>query len=212
MASIRRRGKYFGAQFRIPEPDGTWRLVSVATKLSDVNEARRFAQASEQMALKAAAADKTHGLEYCEILLQAIRDAGASRLTESKAREHLSRICEVARGKPLVSYSVRNWFAEYLRQKKPNVAASTIAAYEWGYLKQEGMVTKPAKRAQPDPREQAKREFRKFEATLGKLSVPGRFGPLLHGIITEIERVPESDADTPADATVVSGHELTQKV
>ena len=85
------------------------------------------------MALKAAASDETHGMEYCEILLQAIRDAGASRLTEAKAREHLSRICEVARGKPLKSYSVRDWFAEYLRQKKPNVAASTIAAYEWAY-------------------------------------------------------------------------------
>ena len=133
MANIRKRGKFYGAQFRIPEPDGTWRLMSVATKLSEVNEARRFAQNSEQMALKAAASDKTHGMEYCEILLQAVRDAGASRLTESKAREHLSRICEVARGKPLKSYTVRNWFAEYLRQKKPNVAASTVTAYEWGY-------------------------------------------------------------------------------
>lgn len=126
MATIRKRGKYFGAQVRIPEPDGTWRLVSVATKLSDVNDARRFAQASEQMALKAAASDKTYGKEYCEILLQAIRDAGAARLTESKAGEHLSRISEVARGKPLSSYTVRKWFAEYLRQKEPNVAASTI--------------------------------------------------------------------------------------
>ena len=133
MASIRKRGKYFGAQFRIPEPDGTWRLVSVGTKLADVNEARRFAQNAEQMSLKAAASDKVHGVEYCEILMQAIRDAGASRLTETKAREHLSRICEVARGKPLKSYSVREWFAEYLRQKKPNVAPSTIAAYQWGY-------------------------------------------------------------------------------
>lgn len=72
-------------------------------------------------------------MEYCEILLQAIRDAGASRLTENKAREHLSRISEIARGKPLKSYTVRNWFAEYLRQKKPNVAASTFKAYEWAY-------------------------------------------------------------------------------
>ena len=133
MASIRKRGKCFGAQFRVPEPDGTWRLMSVRTKLSDVNDARKFAQNAEQMALKAAAADKDHGMEYCEILLQAIRDAGASRLTETKAREHLSRICEVARGKPLKSYSVREWFAEYLRQKKPNVATSTLVAYQWGY-------------------------------------------------------------------------------
>lgn len=133
MANIRKRGKYFGAQFRIPELDGSWRLVSVGTKISEVNEARRFAQNAEQMALKAAASDKGHGMEYCEIILQAIRDAGASRLTETKAREHLSRICEIARGKPLKSYSVREWFAEYLRQKKPNVAASTFSAYEWAY-------------------------------------------------------------------------------
>ncbi len=131
--SIRKRGKYYGAQFRVPKVDGTWLQTSVRTKLTDVNEARRFAQNAEQMALKAAAADKVHGMEYCEILLQAIRDAGASRLTESKAREHLSRICEVARGKPLKSYSVRDWLAEYLLQKKPNVAASTIAAYERSY-------------------------------------------------------------------------------
>ena len=133
MANIRKRGKLFGAQFRIPEQDGNWRLVSVRTKTSDVNEARRFAQNAEQMALKARSADKIHGIEYCEILLQAIRDAGGARLTESKAREHLSRICEVARGKPLKSYTVREWFAEYLRQKAPNVAASTLAAYRWGY-------------------------------------------------------------------------------
>ena len=133
MASIRKRGKFYGVQFRVPEEDGTWRLMSVQTKTSDVNEARRFAQNAEQMALKARAADKLHGMEYCEILLQAIREAGASRLTEAKAREHLSRICETARGKPLKSYSVREWFAEYLRQKKPNVAASTFTAYEWSY-------------------------------------------------------------------------------
>ena len=138
MASIRKRGKNYGVQFRIPEPDGKLRLVSVSTKVSEVNEARRFAQNAEQMALKAAAADKIHGTEYCEILLQAIRDAGASRLTESKAREHLSRICEIARGKPLKSYSVREWFAEYLRQKKPNVAASTFSAYQWSY---DGFIT-----------------------------------------------------------------------
>jgi integrase len=133
MANLRKRGKFFGAQFRIPKLDGSSRLVSVSTKATDVNEARRFAQSAEQMALKAASVDKIHGTEYCEILLQAIRDAGASRLTEAKAREHLSRISEIARGKPLKSYTVRDWFAEYLRQKKPNVAASTLKAYEWGY-------------------------------------------------------------------------------
>lgn len=133
MANIRKRGKFFGAQFRIPEQDGTSRLVSVSTKATDVNEAKRFANNAEQMALKAASVDKIHGTEYCEILLQAIRDAGASRLTEAKAREHLSRICEIARGKPLKSYTVREWFAEYLRQKKPNVATSTASAYQWAY-------------------------------------------------------------------------------
>ena len=133
MASIRKRGKFFGVQFRVPEPDGTMKQVSLKTKISDVNDARRHAHNAEQLALKAAAADRTHGMDYCEILLQAIRDAGASRLTETKAREHLSRISEIARGKPLKSYTVRNWFAEYLRQKKPNVAASTFKAYEWAY-------------------------------------------------------------------------------
>lgn len=133
MANIRKRGKFYGAQFRLPEQDGTTRLVSVSTKVADVNEARRFAQNAEQMALKAAAVDKTHGMEYCEILLQAIRDAGASRLTESKAREYLSQISEIARGRPLVSYTVRKWFAEYLQQKKPNLAAATFTAYEWAY-------------------------------------------------------------------------------
>jgi len=133
MASIRKRGKFYGVQFRVPEENGTWRQVSVKTKTGDVNEARRFGQNAEQMALKAKASDRVHGMEYCEVLLSAIRDAGSSRLTESKAREHLSRICEIARGKPLASYSVRNWFAEYLRQKKPNVAGSTFTAYEWAY-------------------------------------------------------------------------------
>jgi integrase len=133
MASIRKRGKYFGVQFRVPEQDGSFKQVSMKTKMTDVYEARRFANNSEQIALKAVAADKTHGMEYCEILLQAIRDAGAGRLTETKAREHLSRICEIVRGKPLKSYTVRNWFAEYLRQKKPNIAASTFTAYEWAY-------------------------------------------------------------------------------
>jgi integrase len=133
MASIRKRGKFFGVQFRIPERGGTFKQVSLKTKTSDVNDARRFANNAEQMALKAAAADKAHGMEYCEILLQAIRDAGGGRLTETKAREHLSRICEIARGKPLKSYTIREWFAEYLRQKKPNIAESTFAAYEWCY-------------------------------------------------------------------------------
>ena len=112
MASIRKRGKFFGVQFRVPEQDGTLKQVSLKTKISDVNDARRHAHNAEQMALKAVAADRIHGMEYCEILLQAIRDAGASRLTENKAREHLSRISEIARGKPLKSYTVRNWFAE----------------------------------------------------------------------------------------------------
>lgn len=81
MASIRKRGKYDGAQFRLPAGNGEWRLASVRTKTADANEARRFSNNAEQMALKARAVAKTHGLEYCEILLSAIRDAGASRLT-----------------------------------------------------------------------------------------------------------------------------------
>lgn len=133
MGSIRKRGKYFGVQFRVPEQDGSFKQVSVKTKISDVYDARRFGNAAEQMALKAVAADTAHGMEYCETLLHAIRDAAGGRLTETKAREHLSRICEIARGKPLKTYTVREWFAEYLRQKKPNIAASTFAAYEWGY-------------------------------------------------------------------------------
>ncbi len=133
MASIRKRGKFYGGQFRLPLADGSWKLVSVKTKTADVNDARRIVNSAEQMALKAQAASKAHGMEYCEILLQAIRDAGASRLTETKAREHLSRISEICRGKPLKSYTVRLWLAEYLRQKKPNVAPSTYKAYEWCY-------------------------------------------------------------------------------
>ena len=127
MGGVRKRGKYFGVQFRVPEQDGSFKQVSVKTKISDVYDARRFGNAAEQMALKAVAADTAHGMEYCETLLHAIRDAAGGRLTETKAREHLSRICEIARGKPLKTYTVREWFAEYLRQKKPNIAASTFA-------------------------------------------------------------------------------------
>lgn len=133
MASLRLRSKFYSAQFRLPHDDGSWKQVSLKTKLSDVNAARRFANCAEQMSLQAKASDKTHGMKYCEILLDAIRDAGASRLTEKKAREYLSRIYKVVTGKPLESYSVRDWFAEYLRQKKPNVASSTFTAYEWCY-------------------------------------------------------------------------------
>ena len=61
------------------------------------------------------------------------------------------------------------------------------------------------KRPQPDPREQAKREFKKFKTMLAKLSVPG---PLLHGIITEIEREPEVEAVPPAATAAESESEL----
>jgi hypothetical protein len=37
--------------------------VSVSTKATDVNEAKRFANNAEQMALKAASVDKIHGTE-----------------------------------------------------------------------------------------------------------------------------------------------------
>ena len=133
MASLRKRGKNFGAQFRVPGEDGSWQLLSVTTDTGDAREAKRFAENAEQMALKARAADKTHGLQYCEILLEAIRDAGASRLTETKAREHLSRITEIARGRPLTSYSVGRWLDEFLQLKQPNLAPSTHSAYKWCY-------------------------------------------------------------------------------
>lgn len=133
MANIRRRGKNFGAQFRIPLADGDWKLVSVSTGTSDVREAKRFADNAEQMALKARAADKEHGLKYCDVLLDAIREAGESRLTENKAREYLGKIAEIARGRPLASYSVQKWLSEYLELKKPNLAESTYKAYRWCY-------------------------------------------------------------------------------
>ena len=133
MASIRKRGENFGAQFRVPCADGTWKLVSVTTNTGDAREAKRHAEIAEQGALKALAADRTHGMRYCDVLLDAIRDAGASRLTESKAREYLSRITEIARGRALISYSVKIWLNEFLVLKKPNLAASTYSAYKWCY-------------------------------------------------------------------------------
>lgn len=41
MASIRKRGKFFGVQFRVPEQNGSFKQVSLKTKISEVNEARR---------------------------------------------------------------------------------------------------------------------------------------------------------------------------
>ncbi len=133
MASLRRRGKNFGAQFRVPLEDGTWKLVSVTTETGDAREAKRAAEIAEQMALKAVAADRTHGMRYCDVLLDAIRDAGASRLTEVKAREYLSKIAEIARGRALKTYSVKVWLGEFLELKKPNLAPSTHSAYKWCY-------------------------------------------------------------------------------
>ena len=133
MGSIRKRGKYYGGQFRILTPGGGTKSVSIRTGCTDPNEARRAVNSAEQLALKAAAASKDHGHQFCDILLQAIRDAGASRLTQNKAREYLSQIVEIVRGKPLRSYSVRGWFNEYYRQKQPNIAASTASAYRTAY-------------------------------------------------------------------------------
>jgi integrase len=133
MGSIRKRGKYYGGQFRILTPDGGTKSVSVRTGCTDPNEARRAVNDAEQTALKVASASRKHGQKYCDIMLQAIRDAAGSRLTENKAREYISQIVEVARGKPLRSYSVRSWFDEFYRQKQPNIAASTASAYRNAY-------------------------------------------------------------------------------
>ena len=133
MASIRKRGNCYGAQFRVPTSDGSWKLVSVSTDETDARAAQREANKLEQAALDAAGAGTAKGEEYCSILLNAIREAKAGHLTENKARGHLTRITEIARGKPIDTYTVRAWLAEYLTMKKPNVSESTFKAYSWAY-------------------------------------------------------------------------------
>jgi hypothetical protein len=62
------------------------------------------------------------------VLLSAIREANAGHLTEKKARAYLVRITEIARGKPIDTYTVRSWFAEYLGMKQPNVSKAAASA------------------------------------------------------------------------------------
>ena len=133
MASIRKRGDVYGAQFRVPAANGTWKLVSQSTELSDAKAAQRKANEMEQKALTAAGAGTKRGEQFCDVLLQAIREANTGKLTELKARAHMQRITEIARGKSIEAYSVRSWLDEYLRMKGPNVVESTHKAYDWAY-------------------------------------------------------------------------------
>jgi len=83
----------------------------------------------EEIARKGNTSDGESTNKAYSILAEAAEAAAKGELSEGRAREILSRLCEVSNGSPLRFYTVRSWAADWLAMKAATGKKATLARY-----------------------------------------------------------------------------------
>lgn len=120
---------YWIAAFDVTMPDGTTRRLKKSTKRTKRAEAMIEAIQLENAAQKEHRADQDTASKAYNILAAAADAAAKGELSEGRAREFLSRLCEVSNGNPLRFYTVRSWAVDWLAMKAATGKKSTMARY-----------------------------------------------------------------------------------
>lgn len=128
---IRRLGSpYWIACFDVPQPDGTTRRMKKSTKRTKRGPAMERAIEIEAAAMKGHAATDEAAAKAYAILADAAAAAAKGELSEARARELISRLCEISTGSPLKFHTVRSWAADWLAMKAATSKKATIARYQ----------------------------------------------------------------------------------
>jgi len=127
---IKRDGSpYWIAAFDVTMPDGSTRRLKKSTKRIKRSDAMVEAIRLEEIAKKGNTSDEESTNKSYSILAEAAEAAAKGELSEGRAREILSRLCEVSNGSPLRFYTVRSWAADWLAMKAATGAKATLARY-----------------------------------------------------------------------------------
>jgi integrase len=136
MATVHRQpgSPYFFAFYRLPagkNPDGSvrWKQVKKSTRKRTRSEATAAATDIERAALLEAGATGDRSRQFLGIVREAADDAARGMLTESLALDYISRITELATGKPVQSHTIESWLKGWLADKKRSKANGTALRY-----------------------------------------------------------------------------------
>ncbi len=127
---IKRPGsKFWFAAFDVPQPDGTIRRLKKSTKRAKRSEAMTEAIRIEELECTAGAATGENAPKAYAILAEAAAAAAKGELSEARARDLISRLCEVSTGEALRFYTVRTWAEDWLKVKSVTGKPATMARY-----------------------------------------------------------------------------------
>jgi len=127
---LKREGSpYWFAAFDVTMPDGTTRRLKKSTKRTKQGEAMIEAIRLEETAKMGNVSDDDSAKKAYNILSEATEAAAKGELSEGRARELLSRLCEVSNGSPLRFYTVRSWANDWLAMKAATGKKSTLTRY-----------------------------------------------------------------------------------
>lgn len=123
----RRKGSpYYLVSFRTPDPEkpGEYIQRTRSTKSETKTEAIKAAAAIVEAAMGEAGAGTANSRKVYAVLSEAAKIAEAGKLNVATGRELLARMIEAAGAGEFRHYTVRQWFAEWLDSKRPEVAKS----------------------------------------------------------------------------------------
>jgi integrase len=128
---IKRTGSpYFIACFDVPQPDGSIRRLKKSTKQTTRREALKKALELEAAEQKAGTATGETATKAFAILTEAAEAAARGELSEGRARDLISRLCEVSTGSPLKFHTVRTWAQDWQAMKAATTKKATKARYK----------------------------------------------------------------------------------
>lgn len=125
-----KKSENYYATYRIPTSDGGTKQIKKATHYTNKKDALDAANRLEREALAEAGA----GNENAEKILSRVREAGElalkGRLNPAHARRLIGEIMELSGQGRLRDQSCREWFAEWIQEKKVTTKPATLAFYK----------------------------------------------------------------------------------
>jgi integrase len=116
--------------FRVPSSDGTTKQIHRSTGRKTKKEALEVANAFERETQKEAGADDSTATAILAKISEAGELALKGRLNPAHARRIIGEIMEVSGELNLVNRTCREWFAEWLAEKKVSTKPATVAFYK----------------------------------------------------------------------------------
>lgn len=120
----RKDSPFYLVSFRTPDPERPGEFIqrTRSTKKETKGEAMKAAAAIVEAAVGEAGAGTENGRRVYAVLSEAAKLAESGKLNVATGRELLARMIEAAGAGEFKRYTVRQWFAEWLDSKRPEVA------------------------------------------------------------------------------------------